>query len=364
MRAAVLWAPHEELRIEDVATARLLPSEVRVATRAVGLCHSDLHVIEGDVARPMPVVLGHEASGIVIEVGSDVSDVRIEDHVVVCFVVHCGACRSCLAGQPAMCSNREATMRRPDQPSRLSIGGSEVHQWTNVGGFAEELVLNRSAVTVIDDAMPLDLSALLGCAVATGVGSVRNVARVQPGDHVAVIGCGGVGLNICQGAAAAGAQTVIAIDQSDDKLALARQFFGATHVFNTRSHPAAAAEINALTSGGADHVFEAVGIPGLVPFGLGITARGRTLYAVGVFGDAAVIEVPAGHLHAGKGIRGVRLGSVNPQRDLPLLAGEYLAGRLDLDRLVSQRIPLDAINQGIAMLRSGTGARSIVVFDG
>lgn len=363
MRAAVLWEPHGELVIEDLQTPSLLSTEVRVATAAVGVCHSDLHVIEGQVARPMPVVLGHEASGVVTEGGADVAGIRVGDHVVVCFVVHCGRCRPCRSGRPAMCADREATMRPADAPPRLSLDGEEVHQWTNVAGFAEELVLDRSAVTVIDDRMPLDLAALLGCAVATGVGSVRNVARVQPGDRVAVIGCGGVGLNICQGAAAAGADTVIAIDQSDEKLALAMESFGATHGINSRTLPDAVARILGVTDGGADHVFEAVGIPALVPFGLSITSRGGSVYAVGVFGDSAVIEVPAAHLHSGKAVQGVRLGSMDPQRDIPQLVAEYLSGRLDLEHLVSRRLPLASINEGVALLRSGSGARSLVTFD-
>ena len=363
MRAAVLTAPHAPLVIDDVETAATLrPNEVRVRTAAVGLCHSDLHVIDGLVARPMPVVLGHEASGTVAEVGSGVTDVSVGDHVVACFVVYCGQCRMCRAGRPAMCQDRTATMRGVDDEPRLSLGGREVHQWTNIAGFAEELVLHRNAVTVIDERMPLDLAAMLGCAVATGVGSAQTVARVAPGDHVVVIGCGGVGLNVSQGAALAGAATVIAVDRSDEKLALARERLGATHAVNPASDPDAVARILELTDGGADHSFEAVGLPGLVGLALDVTARGGSVWAVGVFGDAAEVTIPAAHLHAGKGVHGVRAGSLVPARDLPALVASYLDGRLELEALVGRRLPLERINEGVADLHAGTGARTLVVF--
>jgi S-(hydroxymethyl)glutathione dehydrogenase/alcohol dehydrogenase len=364
MRAAVLDAPQSALVIRDVeTTAELHPHEVRVRTAAVGICHSDLHVIEGMVARPMPVVLGHEASGVVAEIGSAVTGVARGDHVVVCFVVFCGDCRMCRGGRPAMCMNREATMRAASDPPRLSLDGAEVHQWTNVAGFAEELVVHRNAVTVIDARMPLDLAAMLGCAVATGVGSALKVAAVRHGDSVVVIGCGGVGLNVCQGAALAGATVIVAVDRSADKLDLARRRFGATHAVSTLESPDALAEILAATGGGADATFEAVGIPALVPFALDATVRGGMVYAVGVFGDAAEIMVPAGHLHSGKGVTGVRAGSLEPQRDIPDLVSQYLAGRLELEALVGARISLDEIQSGIDDLRAGAGARTLVLFD-
>lgn len=362
MRAALLTSPGQDLIVQEVQTAaNLRADEVRVRTAAVGLCHSDLHVIDGLVQRPMPVVLGHEASGVVVEAGSAVEGVRVGDHVVVCFVVSCGVCRMCRAGRPAMCQDREATMRGTDEEPRLSLAGREVHQWTNIAGYAEEMVLHHSAVTAIDERMPLDLAALLGCAVATGIGSARTVAQIARGEHVAVIGCGGVGLNVCQGASLAGAATVIAIDRSDAKLELARTRFGATHTINSDREDAAAA-VRALTDGGVDHAFEAVGLTPLVSLALDLTVRGGTVWAVGVFGDTAEIRIPAGHLHAGKGVHGVRAGSLVPSRDIPALVQAYLDGRLELEALVGERIPLDRINEGIADLRTGTGARTIVVF--
>lgn len=363
MRAALLIAPGQDLILADVDTARTLRAdEVRVRTAAVGLCHSDLHVVDGLVDRPMPVVLGHEASGVVVDVGADVTAVAVGDHVVACFVVSCGVCRMCRAGRPAMCQDRAATMRRADEEPRLSRDGVEVHQWTNIAGYAEEMVLHHSAVTPIDRRMPLDLAALLGCAVATGVGTATTVAGIRPGDHVAVIGAGGVGLNILQGAALAGAATVIAVDRSDERLALARARFGATHTLNPDTQQDVAAAVRARTDGGVDHAFEAVGIPRLVTTALELTARGGTVWAVGVFGDTAEVVVPAAHLHAGKGVHGVRAGSLVPQRDLPRLVEQYLEGRLELEALVGERIPLERINDGIADLRAGAGARTIVVF--
>lgn len=363
MRAAVLSAPREALVVDEVETvARLRRDEVRVRTAAVGLCHSDLHVIDGLVARPMPVVLGHEASGIVTEIGAAVSGVKPGDHVIACFVVSCGQCRACRAGSPAMCGNRESTMRGSGEPPRLSRAGTEVHQWTNIGGFAEEMVLHRSAVTVIDPAMPLDLAAMLGCAVATGYGSVHTVARVRPGQHVVVIGCGGVGLNVCQAAALAGAATVVAVDRNDERLALARASFGATHTVNPDTDADPVRMVLGATAGGADHTFEAVGIPALIGTALDMTVRGGSVWAVGVFGDNAEIVVPAGQLHAGKAVIGVRAGSLVPERDLPVLVTAYLDGRLELDALVGRRIPLERINEGVEDLRDGNGARTLVIF--
>lgn len=363
MRAAVLYEPHGQLHIQEVDTpARLLPHEVRVRTAAVGLCHSDLHVIHGLVARPMPVVLGHEASGVVTEVGAEVRGVEAGDHVVVCFVVFCGACRMCTSGRPAMCQDREATMRGAGEEPRLSRAGVEVHQWTNIAGFAEEMVLHRNAVTVIDERMPLDLAAMLGCAVATGVGSARKVAGVAPGDAVVVIGAGGVGLNVCQGAALAGAQTIIAVDRSAHRLELAQRCFAATHAIQASEGVDVAARVKALTDGGADHVFEAVGAPGLVGAALDATVRGGSVWAVGVFGDEARIDFSAAHLHSGKGVHGVRAGSLEPQKDIPQLVEEYLRGMLELEALVGERIPLDQIGAGIDALAAGAGARTLVVF--
>lgn len=261
-----------------------------------------------------------------------------------------------------MCQDREATMRRPEREPRLSIRGAEVHQWTNVAGFAEEMVLHRNAVTVVDERMPLDLAAMLGCAVATGVGSARKVARVRPGDAVAVIGAGGVGLNVCQGAALAGAGTIVAVDRSAHRLELAQSRFGATHVVDASAEADVAARVRELTDGGADHVFEAVGVPGLIEVALDAAVRGGAVWAVGVFGDSARIDFSAGHLHSGKGVHGVRAGSLEPQLDIPLLVDEYLRGVLELEALVGERIALDDIDRGIEALRTGAGARTLVVF--
>lgn len=253
-------------------------------------------------------------------------------------------------------------MRTPDESPRLSLGRREVHQWTNVAGFAEEMVLHRNALTVIDDRMPLDLAAMLGCAVATGVGSARKVARVAPGDAVVVIGAGGVGLNVCQGAALAGATTIVAVDRSSHRLQLALDKFGATHVIDASSEQNVAARVCEVTDGGADHAFEAVGIPALVETALDATVRGGAVWAVGVFGDSARIEFAASHLHSGKGVHGVRAGSLEPRLDIPKLVDEYLRGALELEALVGERMPLDDINRGIEALRAGVGARTLVVF--
>ena len=364
VKAAVLRQVHGSFVIEEIETSdTLLPHEVRVSTHTVGLCHSDLHVVEGLVDRPMPIVLGHEASGVVTEIGSEVTDVCVGDHVVACFVVFCGDCRMCRSGRPAMCQNREATMRSDADQPRLTQHGVEIHQWTNIAGFSEEMILHQNAVTPIDKQMPLDLAAMLGCAVATGIGTASRVAQVKPTDSVVILGCGGVGLNICQGAQLSGAQLIIAVDLNDEKLQLAQNKFGATHVFNPERIPNYQEEIIALTQGGADYVFEAVGSVYLAKLGLELVTRGGMVYAVGVFGDSANIDIPASHLHAGKGVQGVRAGNLVPRRDIPDMVSAYLSGGLELEALVGRRIALTEINDGMNQLRDGSGTRTLVLFD-
>jgi S-(hydroxymethyl)glutathione dehydrogenase/alcohol dehydrogenase len=362
VRAAVLWAPGEALTIEEVDTSALGDDEVRVMTRAVGLCHSDLHVIDGLLTRPTPIVLGHEAAGVVAEVGRGVAGIAVGDHVVACLVVHCGACRWCRRGRFALCAGRAATARSADQPSRLRRGSTPIHQFTNVGALAEEMILHRSGVVVVPETVPLEAAALLGCAVATGVGVVDRVAGVRRGDSVAVIGCGGVGLNIVQAARVAGASPIVAIDLDAQRRKRAVEEFGATDALDGGEPARVTTRVLEATGGGADHVFDAVGHVATTSLALELTANGGATYAVGIYPEGATVPVAVAHLHAAKRLIGVRMGDVDPGVDIPRLVRRYLDGELLLDQLITDRVGLDDVNEAFAALRAVEGTRTIVTF--
>ena len=363
MRAAVMWSPRSPLTVEEVTTSALRPDEVRIATRAVGLCHSDLHVLDGRLTRPLPTVLGHEAAGIVTEVGGEVLGVEAGDHVVACLVVHCGTCRWCRRRQPTLCGNKAVTNRPPGEPSRLELGGRPLHPFANIGGLAEELVVHRSAVVVVPPAVPLEAAALLGCAVSTGVGVVDNVARVQPDDVVAVIGCGGVGLNILQAARAAGAAQVFAIDLDRSRRETAVARFGATEALDAADPTSLAERVLAASGGGADHVFDAVGRIATTTLALDLATAGAAVYAVGVYPEGEVVPLPVGHLQSAKRLVGVRMGAIDPRIDIPRLVDRYLSGELLLDQLISDRVGLDDVNAAFEALRSADGLRTVVTFE-
>jgi S-(hydroxymethyl)glutathione dehydrogenase/alcohol dehydrogenase len=363
MRAAVMWATRAPLTIEEVTTSSLMPNEVRVATRAVGLCHSDLHVLDGHISRPLPTVLGHEAAGVVTEVGAGVTGVEVGAHVVACLVVHCGTCRWCRRGQPTLCGNKAATNRGPGEPRRLTLGDALLHPFTNIGGLAEEMVLHRSAVTVVPPTVPFDVAALLGCAVCTGVGVVDNVARVRAGDVVAVIGCGGVGLNIVQAARAAGAAQVFAIDLDERRRRDAVARFGATEALDAADSSVVVGRVLAASEAGADHVFDAVGRVATTALALDLAAAGAAVYGVGVYPEHESIPLAVGHLQAAKRVVGVRMGDITPAIDIPRLVDRYLGGELLLDQLISDRVGLDDVNAAFDSLRNTDGLRTVVTFE-
>jgi S-(hydroxymethyl)glutathione dehydrogenase/alcohol dehydrogenase len=339
------------------------PDEVLVGVAACGLCHSDLHVIDGHLPAPLPAVLGHEAAGVVEAVGADVTEVAVGDHVVTCTSQFCGSCRTCSAGETWLCERRRLIGRTPANPPlrRRDSGESGVNALGSLGGLAQQMLVHRNAVVSISPEVPLDRASLLGCAVLTGVGSVINGARVAVGETVAVIGCGGVGLNIVQGAAMAGAARIFAIDRQPTKLDLARAF-GATDVVDAAAVDPVAAVVEA-TKGGVDHAFEAVGLPVTISQAFEMARPGRTAYVVGVPAVGAKIELPGGPLvFRAKGLRGLIMGSSRFRRDIPMLADLYLQGRLHLDELVAEHITLDAVNEGYDLLRTGTSARSVVTF--
>src|SRR5437899_7272191 len=256
MKAAVFHGPHKELTIENVDIAKPIAREVLVRTEASGVCHSDLHFIEGLYPFAAPAILGHEAAGIVDSVGPNVSEFKPGDHVIACLSVFCGHCDYCLTGKTNLCSARP--VRAKDAHARLSWQGQAVAQFANLSAYAEKMLVHRNAIVKVRDDMPFDRAALIGCGVTTGVGAALNTARVEPGSMVAVFGCGGVGLSAIQGARVAGARMIIAVDVHDHKLETAYEL-GATHNVNSKTKDPVN-EIQALNNRGVDYSFEAIGL--------------------------------------------------------------------------------------------------------
>jgi S-(hydroxymethyl)glutathione dehydrogenase/alcohol dehydrogenase len=359
MRGAVLHECPGQLDISDLEIARPGPHEILVRTKAAGLCHSDLHCIEGLLPTVVPTVLGHESAGIVEEVGSDVTSVAPGDAVIACLSASCGRCEWCIAGNSHLCAS--PPHRSPDQTPALTEHGEPVRQFAGIGGFAEQMLLSEHAVVKIDPTVPLDRAALIGCAVTTGLGAVFNTADVRPGATVAVIGCGGIGLNVVQGAYIAGAARVIAVDVADDKLALAREF-GATDTVNASTTDPVEA-VRDLTGGGVDHAFEALGRKATAEQAFAMLRRRGLATLIGVLPTGTVLEIPGQALFQETRIQGCLMGSNRFQLDMPFYIQLYLQGRLKLDELISNRISLDDINEGYAELASGNRlARSVITF--
>jgi len=363
-RAAVLGAVGAPLAIERVTLAPLAPGDVLVRCRASGLCHTDLEVIEGSLAYPLPIVLGHEGAGIVEVVGSAVTLVRPGDHVVASWNPHCGHCFYCDRDQPILCE--PFTREQPrgnllDGESRLRWNGARLNHFSVVSSHAEYFVVPESGAIKVPDEMPFDRACLLGCGVMTGVGAVSRLARVEAGAHVAVIGCGAVGLNAIQAAALEGAASVIAIDRDPDKLALAVRF-GATHTLAADESTIDA--VRSLTHGrGADAVFEAAGAEASLRLALEVTRPGGQLVILGKTAVNRQVALRFGSLMGEKRIVRSSYGGARPRRDFPWLARLYLEGKLELDALVSSRLSLERINDGFDAMRRGSGVRHVVVFD-
>ncbi len=358
MRAAVLRGT-EPLGVEQLTLDGPEAGEVLVRIAACGVCHSDLHVINrirgtGSVA---PVVLGHEAAGVVEAVGPGVRSLRQGDHVILAFHPACGACFQCDSGRPQLCErpdNPERSMRGP-RP-RLSAGGQPVQQGVGIGGFAEYAVMPERGVVKVRDDAPLDVIALIGCGVTTGVGAVINAAKVEPGSDVAVIGLGGVGLNIVQGARLAGARRIIAVDVVDDKLKTAERF-GATHLVNGGTTDPVA-EVQAITGGRLDYAFEAIGLAKTVSQAFAMVRPGGTAVVVGLVSEP--VTVPGFDFLREKRLIGTIYGSASIHVDIPRLVDLYMDGKLLLDELVSRRRPLAEVNEAFADMEGGLVARTVL----
>jgi S-(hydroxymethyl)glutathione dehydrogenase/alcohol dehydrogenase len=360
MKAAVLFESPGKLQIEDVRLDKPGPREVLVTLGATGLCHSDLHYLEDEYPLAGPMVLGHEGAGTVEAVGRDVTEFKVGDHVIGFPMAFCGHCEWCLGGRPTLCEQVGLT-RGAGETSRLKLAnGTDVDQFIGLSTFAEQMLVHEQAIVKIDPEIPFDRAALVGCGVPTGVGAVIRTANVPAGATVAVIGCGGIGLNCVQGAVIAGAERIIAIDINDGKLELARQF-GATDVINN-SNGDAVEQLNELLpgAGGVDYSFEAIGAKVAFELAFAVLRRGGTATVTGV--GIGNFELPMGAFLQERKFQGSLVGSVNFRKDLPYLLSLYKAGKLNLDLLVSSRISLEEINEGYAAISNGNIARSVVVF--
>jgi S-(hydroxymethyl)glutathione dehydrogenase/alcohol dehydrogenase len=361
MKAAVQFEVPGRLEIVDVEIDAPMSHEVLVRTVASGLCHSDLHYLEGKYEPNLPFLLGHEVAGIVEAVGDAVIGIQPGDHVVSCLSQFCGSCRFCLSGRPALCL-REGIERDPGERPRLTFNGQKVNAMARVGGFAEKILVHEHGLVPIRNDMPLDLAAVIGCAVTTGIGAVTNTARVPPGSTVAVFGCGGIGLNAIQGAALAGASRVVAIDKLAWKLELARSF-GATDIVDAAEEDPVQA-VRDLVPDGVDYAFEAIGLKLTAEQGYAVLARGGTVTLIGMIPQGQSVDIPAEDLiFAEKRVQGSNMGSNRFRIDIPRYVDLYMNGRLNLDDLVSARITLDQVNDGYDALIRGEVARSVIVFD-
>jgi S-(hydroxymethyl)glutathione dehydrogenase/alcohol dehydrogenase len=358
MKALVVNALGRGFDLEDVDIASPIGREVLVEVQASGLCHTDLLFAANNIV-PFPAVFGHEVSGAVAQVGPDVTQFRVGDHVVGSLVQSCGSCVRCQSGRSFQCRHPEATLRRPGDAPRLSRHGTALFQGMGLGGFAERALIHENQLALVPMDMPFAQATLLGCGVATGAGAVLNTADVQAGDTVVIFGAGGVGLNAVSGARIAGASRIAVIDLQPKRLEAAKQF-GATDVIDsTKADPVEA--VRALLPRGADHVFDFVGLKAVAEQGLAMLGAGGGLYLVGVTKPEVGLDVNIFDAIGGqKRVQGVNYGSTNFKSDIPMYAELYLQGRLNLDDLVSKRIALRDVNDGYAALKSGSLNRVVV----
>lgn len=361
MKAAVLVAPNQPLEIEELHLANPGPHEVLIRTAACGLCHSDLHFIEGNYPHPLPAVPGHEAAGIVEAVGSEVRTLKVGDAVITCLSAFCGHCEFCVTGRMALCTGGDTRRAAGEAPRLTRADGTPVNQMLNLSAFAEMLLIHEHACTAINPDMPLDRAAVIGCAVTTGAGTIFNACKVTPGETVAVVGCGGVGLATINAAKIAGAGRIIAADPIAEKRELAKKL-GATDVIDAAAD-GAAAQIVELTKGGVDHAIEAVGRPQSAALAVGSLRRGGTATILGMMPLSEKVGLSAMDLLSGKKLQGAIMGMNRFPVDMPRLVDFYLRGLLDLDSIIAERIPLSDINAGFEKMKRGDSARSVIVFD-
>jgi len=364
------YAESKPLSVEEVELDQPGPGELLVKVRAAGLCHSDLSVIDGSRPRVMPMALGHEAAGEVVEVGPRPSTFNPGDHVVLAFVPACGECEPCRAGRAALCepgaaANHAGTLLSGERRLHLSDdsgdSGGELNHHLGVSAFSDHIVVSEASAVKVDPGLPYELAALFGCAVLTGVGAAVNAARIEPGQSAVIFGLGGVGLSALLGAVLRGAGTLVAVDVVPEKLALAREL-GATHA--VAAGPDAVAEIVDITEGGADHTIETVGSARVLADAYAATRRGGCTTTVGLPDPSQMLEIPAVSLVAEeRTLQGSYLGTSVPARDLPKFIELHREGKLAVERLLTHRLTLDEVNEGFDRLASGEAVRQAIIFD-
>ena len=363
MKAAVLNDYGQPMRIEDVTIDPPRSGEVQVRIGATGVCHSDYHVIKGEWKYGLPMILGHEAAGVVEAVGPNVTGIQPGDHAVLSFRPACGRCRMCALGRSVLCEGHTGDrFKMLDGTARVHRNGEDLSVLARMGSFAEQVVIPAEQVVPVRNDVPMEILALVGCAVTTGVGAAVSAARVEPGSSVAVIGCGGVGLNVIQGAALVNAGRIIAIDLLDNKLDFARQF-GATDTINA-SQVNAVEQVRALTCGGVDYAFEVIGNARTVEQAIEMTRAAGTACIVGMApqGSRATFD-PLALVTKETRLIGTWYGSARPRIDFPRMVELTVAGKLKVQELISRRYTLDEINDGFQALTSGQVARGVVVFN-
>ena len=363
-KAVICRELNKPVVVEDISVDSPKRGEVMVKIAACGVCHSDLSATNGTIALPPPLVLGHEAAGEIVEVGEGVTNLAAGDHVVSSFIYMCGRCRFCASGRPVLCLEQHKALTTPLEgtPRTRDKAGQPLGIFSGCGVMAEYATMSVENVVKIDPKIPLDRAALVGCAVTTGVGAVFNTARVEPGSSVAVFGCGGVGLNVIQGAAIAGAERIIAIDTLQAKLEMAKQF-GATDMLLAKPGEDVAKALKKMTGIGPDYAFECVGIGALAETAYRAIRRGGKAVVVGVARptDATSFK-PMSMVFEEKTLQGSYFGSSVPRIDFPRMLQLYMAGRLKLDELITRRYAISEAAQAFADLESGKNARGVIVF--
>ena len=367
VKAAVLAEIGKPLEIrDDVEVEAPRAGEVRIRFGASGVCHSDLSMQNGTMFPSCPIVLGHEGAGVIEEVGEGVTNVEVGDHVVVSWVPQCGECFFCARGEGYLCKKADASLASGgllDGTPRFTSAGAPLRQMAATGSFSEVSIIPASGAVKIDDDVPMKVAALIGCGVLTGVGAAMNTASIRPGDTVVVVGCGGVGLNVVQGARIAGAGRIIAVDMNETKLAMARSF-GATDVIDASSGDPVSQVMGLTEERGADVAFEVIGLQQTIDQVITMTRRGGEVVLVGVPKMDAMVQIPAflGLVLQGKTIKGCWYGSSNTHVDIPKLVGLYKSGELKLDELISRTISLDEVNEAFDAMTTGEVARSVIEY--
>lgn len=359
---ALIFTEDSTLEVATVDVADPGPGEIRVRVHASGVCHSDLHVVAGDWNMPSPMILGHEGAGIVEAVGAGVPESRIGEKVALSWFAPCLRCKYCVSGRQWACQNTTANdCVMADGQTRLSHDGTRIYPFLNVGSFAEYVVVPESGAITVPDELPFEVAALIGCAATTGIGAALNTAKVHAGSSAVVIGCGGVGLSVVMGLALAGANPIIAVDMSDEKLEAARGV-GATHVVNARSGDVVE-QCQAIVDGGVEYAFEAAGRVDTAAQCIAVTETAGTTVLVGMPSRGATAPLDLLDLTMnGKTVIGCSYGSSNPSITFSTLADLFLAGRLPIDKLLGESISLDQVSGAFEQMRSGQGLRQVVSF--